>query len=56
MTKLELSRQITQDLIDEELINTADSTDYSYMFDAVSDTILNRLENYTILQVIEILI
>jgi hypothetical protein len=55
MTKLELSRQITQDLADDELLNVADSTDYERLLDTVSDTILNRLENYTILITSEIL-
>jgi hypothetical protein len=55
MTKLELARRIAQDLADDELLNAADSTDYERLLDAVSDTILNRLEDYTILQTVEIL-
>jgi hypothetical protein len=55
LTKLDLSRQIANELFEKECLNLADYPSMDELIDEVSDTILNRLEDYTILRATEIL-
>jgi hypothetical protein len=53
MTKLELSRTIAQDLLDNDCLNLEDIPTLDRLMDIVTDLIMYRLEDYTILQAVE---
>jgi hypothetical protein len=46
MTKLELSRTIAQDLLENDCLNLADIPALERLLDTVTDLIMYRLEDY----------
>jgi hypothetical protein len=50
MTKLELSKSIAQDLLDNDCLNLADIPGLDKLLDTVTDLIMYRLEDYKMLR------